>query len=195
MNTCILTRFASLLILMLSAGYVAAGSFNLPGHDFSQWYNKSKPQYQGWRYIVLHHSATNAGSVAGFHKFHTEQGYGGIAYHFVIGNGNGMKDGEVVETFRWKEQISGTHASVNSWGHNVYGIGIALVGNFEEREPTPKQLSVLTDLIRRLSKQYNIPKENIIGHREVHFDDDSEKFERTLCPGKKLDIASMLERL
>lgn len=159
--------------------------------DYDDWYYKTSRQYQGWKYIVLHHSATEAGSVESFDKFHRQQGYGGIAYHFVIGNGHGMRDGEIKETFRWKKQISGTHVSVNSWEHNVFGIGICLVGNLQNHPPSRAQLESLTRLIQRLSRRFRIPAEQVVGHRHVRYDDQSGKTEKTACPGRQLDWAKI----
>lgn len=156
--------------------------------DYEDWYYKKTKPYQGWKYIVLHHSATDAGSVAGFHRFHTKQGYGGIAYHFVIGNGNGMQDGEVKATFRWRQQMAGTHVSVNSWAHNVFGIGICLVGNLDKRPPTRAQLAALKSLLHRLQESYSIDDSNILGHHHVTYDDNTGRKEQTRCPGRKLDF-------
>lgn len=156
--------------------------------DYDDWYYKKSEPYKGWKYIVIHHSATEAGSVRAFHKFHTQQGYGGIAYHFVIGNGNGIKDGEVKETFRWEQKISGTHVSVNSWDHNVFGIGVCLVGNLEKKPPTKAQMVALKKLTTRLKTTYGIESKNIFGHKHVKYDDASGKKERTACPGKKLNL-------
>lgn len=164
-------------------------------YDYDDWYYKKSEAYKGWKYIVIHHSATQAGSVKAFHKFHTKQGYGGIAYHFVIGNGKGMKDGEVEETFRWKKKMSGTHVSVNSWEHNVFGIGIVLVGNLEKSQPTKAQITSLKKLISRLKKTYNIKNNNIFGHNHVKHDDASGKKEQTACPGKKLDVNKLRSNL
>ncbi len=52
-----------------------------------------------WRYIVIHHSATNNGSAKIFDRYHREEKglADGLAYHFVIGNGTASKDG-LVET-------------------------------------------------------------------------------------------------
>ena len=75
----------ALCCLLFSVSGIGAEKVALPLEDFDNWYYKKSEQYQGWKYIVLHHSATNAGSVNAFHKFHTKQGYGVIAYHFVIG--------------------------------------------------------------------------------------------------------------
>lgn len=156
--------------------------------DYDDWYYKKTESYKGWKYIIIHHSATSAGSVKAFHKFHTKQGYGGIAYHYVIGNGNGMKDGEVKETFRWKKKMSGTHVSVSSWDHNVFGIGIVLVGNLEKSPPTKQQMIALKKLILELKRTYGIKNKNIFGHNQVKHDDASGKKEQTACPGKNLDL-------
>lgn len=163
--------------------------------NFDDWYYKKLERYQGWRYIVIHHSATAAGSVKGFDEYHTKQGFGGIAYHYVIGNGKGMKDGEVAETFRWQQQISGTHSTVNAWKHNIFGIGICLVGNFEKAAPTRKQLDALEKLVAELSQKYHIQSENIITHRDVPYDNDPTKFEQTLCPGKNFNLQALREKV
>ncbi|MDH5601881.1 MAG: peptidoglycan recognition protein family protein [Gammaproteobacteria bacterium] len=177
-------------LLLFSTSLLAVNStpVNYSWSDYDDWYYKKSASYKGWKYIIIHHSATKAGSVKAFHKFHTRQGYGGIAYHFVIGNGNGMDDGEVKETFRWKEKISGTHVSVNSWEHNIFGIGICLVGNLENNPPTRAQLAALKKLIVKLKKNHKIADKNIIGHKHVKYDDASNKKEQTVCPGKKLEL-------
>jgi len=156
--------------------------------DYDDWYYKKSEAYKGWKYIVVHHSATNAGSVNAFHKYHTKQGYGGIAYHFVIGNGNGMDDGEIQETFRWQQQISGTHVSVNAWDHNIFGIGICLVGNLEKSPPTNAQILALKTLIASLQSRHSINDKNIFGHKHVQYDDASGRKEQTACPGRKMDL-------
>jgi len=162
-----------------------------PWYKYNDWYYKKSDSYKGWKYIVIHHSATNAGSVNAFNKFHTKQGYGGIAYHFVIGNGNGMKDGEVQATFRWKQQMSGTHVSINSWDHNVFGIGVCLVGNLEKRPPTKAQVKALKKLVEQLKSKHGIKGKNISGHKHVMHDDASGRREQTACPGKKLNLKEL----
>ena len=105
----------------------------------------------GWKYIVIHNSATSSGNATSFGAYHTQMGYGGLAYHFVIGNGRGSRDGQVEEGFRWKQQMSGTHVTVNAWYHNIYGIGICLVGDLERTRPTKKQRHVLKASISTMS--------------------------------------------
>jgi len=61
---------------------------------------------------------------------------------------------------------------------NEKGIGIALVGNFDQDVPTPNQLQSLTYLIKILCNYYKIPYLNIIGHKEA-------EGASTDCPGKR----------
>jgi hypothetical protein len=81
-----------------------------------------------WKYIVIHHSATAFGSDTEFDRYHRRKGCleNGLGYHFVIGNGSGIPDGEIEIGNRRLDQIDGAHASVEEYNH--YGIGI--VGNF-----------------------------------------------------------------
>jgi len=96
----------------------------------------------------------------------------GIGYHFVIGNGQGMTDGEIEPTFRWKQQMQGAHAGVPDY--NQHGVGIVLVGNFEKESPTAAQLASVKRLVKVLAREYEIPKDQIIGHGDV---------KPTECPG------------
>src|SRR4029078_798906 len=111
-------------------------------------------QSRPWTSIVIHHTASKRGSVESIHEAHLKRKdkdgnpWQGIGYHFVIGNGNGMTDGEIEPTFRWREQMQGGHAG--SGGYHEHGIGIALVGNFDEQPPTAAQLAAIKQLVMAL---------------------------------------------
>ncbi|MFH1230284.1 MAG: peptidoglycan recognition family protein [Planctomycetota bacterium] len=143
--------------------------------------NKDYPSNTVWKYIVLHHSATKQGNARIFDNYHRkEKGMKeGLAYHFVIGNGIKSKDGAIEIGNRWKKQIPGEHC----WDAkmNQQSIGICLVGNFDESKPTSKQIESLTNLISNLQKQYRIPPDKILVHREVDKN-------RTNCPGKYFPV-------
>jgi LysM repeat protein len=131
-----------------------------------------------WKYIIIHHSATDAGNALGFHRFHEARGFNrGLGYHFVIDNGSqGKKDGHIEASPRWIKQEDGAHCKA---GHmNPRAIGVCLVGNFNSGRVTKAQMDSLIYLINRLRKYYKIPKGNILGHGQV-------KGARTECPGKK----------
>lgn len=133
-----------------------------------------------WRHIVIHHTASAAGSVETIHEAHLGRGWDGVGYHFVIGNGNGMEDGAIEPTFRWREQMHGAHAGKNEY--NQHGIGICLVGNFQESHPSAAQLTSVKRLVATLKHEYQVPSENVIAHKDV---------KATACPGKNFPLAEV----
>ena len=143
-----------------------------------------------WKYVVLHHTATEVGSVESIdatHKLRKDANgnpWRGIGYHFLIGNGYGMKDGEVAATFRWKEQSDGAHAGDAQYNH--LGIGICLVGNFETEPPTPAQMKSLVHLMRTLRSECHIGTDGIVRHTDI---------KPTACPGKKFPWDTLLSSL
>jgi len=143
-----------------------------------------------WRYIVLHHTAASSGNVESIHNAHLKnkdkngQPWQGIGYHFVIGNGRGMNDGEIQPTFRWRRQLAGAHAGVNEY--NQHGIGIVLVGNLEQAPPTERQLEAVIRLVSELSRRYEIATTDIIGHGDV---------KATECPGRHFPLAEVRTRV
>ena len=130
-----------------------------------------------WRKIIVHHSATSVGGAASFDRFHKEKRRmeNGLAYHFVIGNGTGSRDGEIEIGPRWKKQIYGGH--VNGQDLNEISVGICLVGNFEKKQPTERQLKSLYNLTRYLQTGLLRKKPRVWGHKDL-------PNQSTACPGK-----------
>jgi N-acetyl-anhydromuramyl-L-alanine amidase AmpD len=127
----------------------------------------------------LHHTASESGSVDSIHDEHSKRKdkdgnkWLGIGYHFVIGNGSGMGDGEIEPTFRWREQLHGAHAGVAEY--NQKGIGIVLIGHFGKSPPTNAQTVAVKRLVSVLKREYGIVGDRIVGHGDV---------KTTECPGK-----------
>lgn len=144
--------------------------------------NPWKPQKgkREWRHIVIHHTASPRDSVESIHQAHLKRGWEGVGYHFVIGNGNGMADGEIEPTFRWKTQMHGAHAGNEEY--NQHGIGVCLVGNFEDSQPSAAQLAAVKRLVGVLKSQYEIKSANVVGHKTV---------KATACPGKHFPLAEV----
>lgn len=140
-----------------------------------------------WIYLVLHHTGTDSGDVETIDASHRSRRdslgnpWLGIGYHFLIGNGSGMEDGAVEATFRWRQQIHGAHAG--STVHNANGIGICLVGNFQEHPPTSRQLRAVTKLVAALTARYKIPARLVIGHDAV---------KPTECPGSLFPLHEVI---
>lgn len=147
------------------------------------------PMYKSykWRYIVIHHTATDTGTSLSIDKLHKNRGWQGIGYHFIIDNGTaGKDDGQIEVGPRWIKQEDGAHCKVANM--NYQGIGIALVGNFSEGSVSQKQLEALAYLVKLLSRYYNIPKKNIIGHGQV-------SGAATECPGTNFPWKEFYSRL
>lgn len=143
-----------------------------------------------WQYVVVHHTATTTGSVESIHDSHIKNKdkngnpWLGIGYHFVIGNGKGMADGAIEPTFRWKTQIQGAHAGSTNKDYNERGIGVCLVGNFENEAPTPAQRRSIKLLVQTLKKEYQITADRVVGHKEI-------RASSTECPGKLFPMAEV----
>ena len=139
-----------------------------------------------WKHIVIHHTASSGGSVATIHAEHSNRKdkngnkWLGIGYHFLIGNGTGMGDGEIEPTFRWKKQMQGAHAGNEEY--NQHGVGICLVGNFQDHRPSAAQLASIKRLVGVLKKEYGIKSSHVVGHRDV---------KATACPGKMCPLSEI----
>ena len=141
-----------------------------------------------WKYIIVHHSATDEGSSLDFHKYHLSKGWDqGVGYHFVIDNGKKDKpDGLIETTPRWLKQLDGAHCKASDM--NTKAIGICLVGNFNKEDASSAQLKSLIYLVNKLRKYYNIPSRCILGHRHV-------AGSKTDCPGKNFPWHAFKSRL
>ena len=162
----------------------AIPSTSLPVGSIPRSWLPSRPD-RAWSAIVIHHSATREGNAAIFDKWHREEnGWEGVGYQFVIGNGSHSGDGEVEPTYRWRGQLTGAHCggTPGNWA-NEEGIGICLVGDFTRSAPTAGQRESLVRLIRFLQQRYRIPKSRIYGHGTTpgaHITD---------CPGDRFPMA------
>ncbi len=139
------------------------------------------PRYRGsiWRYITFHHSATSEGNAEKFDRNHRRRGMGGLAYHFVIGNGTDTQDGEIEVGWRWRGQKKAIRP---------YDIQICLVGNFNNQVISESQFESLARLIKILCLQYNIPLSNIRRHKDIGGC-------ITECPGKNFPYYKLLAEL
>ncbi len=132
-----------------------------------------------WRWIVIHHSATDTGSAAAFDRMHRAKGWDELGYHFVINNGRGRGDGTVEAGSRWVKQKWGAHCKTPDNAYNDFGIGICVVGHYTAALPSQAQLRSLLKLVTFLSARYNIDPGRVIGHRDA-------PGTKTQCPGDAL---------
>lgn len=132
-------------------------------------------------HIVIHHWGSPKATIDTIRTRHVEEfGWEKIGYHYVVGNGNGIPDGRVIQC---REDHEG---ACQSRGYNTKAIGILMVGNFDISYPSRIQWDALVDLVKRITYAHNIPADNIIGHREIYGMRGMEP-ERS-CPGWKFDM-------
>ena len=108
-----------------------------------------------WKFIYIHHSRSmTSGSE------NITQPNGELSDHFVIGNGQGLGDGEVQMGQRWETQHSAA-APTRGTRIDPQCISICIVGDFDQNRPTPTQIQRLAELVKTLQAHYRIPLENV----------------------------------
>lgn len=125
-------------------------------------------QRSRWKSIVIHDSGSVYGDQASLEEAARLSKLKGIGYHFVIGNGNGMGDGELLVTSRWDQQRAGAHvAGAKGEAFNRESIGICLVGDGNRQKFTRAQISRLIQLVDALQQELRIPADRVHLHREI----------------------------
>jgi N-acetylmuramoyl-L-alanine amidase len=134
------------------------------------WLVYTKPLSQVLTTIVVHHSALPlSDGPLQIQQLHMhDKGYADIGYHFVIDPAGRIFEGR-------KLYVRGAHTG----GHNTGTVGIVLLGNFEEAQPTAAQLASLKALAAALAAEYGIKW--LAGHRDFQPDE-------TVCPGRNLEV-------
>ncbi len=141
-----------------------------------------------WKYIVIHHSASPSASVKGMDYYHRVERHmeNGLAYHFVIGNGHSMKDGEIAIGGRWTGQLDGGHLA--SEALNRKAIGICMVGNFDADRPTRRQMESLHSLVEFLLARCHLSVDALKTHQQINPI-------YTRCPGHNFPVKTFLKEL
>ncbi|HMN40175.1 MAG TPA: peptidoglycan recognition family protein [Phycisphaerales bacterium] len=122
-----------------------------------------------WQAIVIHHSGSTRGDPTSIEKENAAGTTGGgLGHHFIIGNGNGMDDGQLYIGYRWLDQLSGTHASGRyARFYNDSAISICLVGDGDRHGFTQAQIQQLTMLVESLCKQLNLGPDRVLLHSDI----------------------------
>ena len=132
--------------------------------------------------IIIHHTATKndvkdpVAAIKSIYYYHAiTRGWGDIGYNYIMD-----QDGNIYEGRAGGAMVVGGHAGIGNNG----SIGIAVLGNFEDKEVPKKVITALAKFISKKTKQYNIDPQgystlngmrmpNILGHRDVM---------KTACP-------------
>jgi hypothetical protein len=127
-------------------------------------------------FMTVHHTAVVLGDNSNAparlrqhqHYHQDSQGWIDIAYHFSVDrNGN-------IYQLRDPNLVGDTATSYDPTGHFL----VVCEGNFDEEAVTEEQLNGAAFVFAWAAQQYNIPTENLAGHRDASAD--------TSCPGAGL---------
>jgi len=122
----------------------------------------------GWNTIVVHHLGQPAGSPETLDRSHRKSGLSGLGYHFLIGNGNGLGNGDVHVGYRWLNQNAGAKpVGVDESRWNQGTISICLIGNGNRRPFTEQQLNHLSYLVQRLQLELSISSNQVLLAHEI----------------------------
>lgn len=146
------------------------------------------------QYIVIHHSLTkDSGSVSwgAIRDYHLKKGWSNIGYHWGL---EMVGDYPEILIGRFSNQ-NGAHA--REMGMNRIGIGICVVGNYDLIPPPTQMLNRLRSLVLWLMDDFEIPVQNVIGHRDVGMmaGFNWKKGEYKSCPGKLFSLSSFRQSL
>lgn len=130
------------------------------------------------KYIIIHHSVTPENfSVDDIRRIHEGEGYCDVGYHYLIAKVKGkrmLKAGRPII-------YVGAHALGEKLSPSIImnrvGIGICIIGSYENAPPDNETINEVSYAIKLLAKRYKIPldRKHVLGHREVDY---------TACPGK-----------
>ena len=165
-----------------------AGEYSAPDSRLPNGLGKIRVEPGKWKYVVIHHSASPNASVKGMDYYHRVERNmeNGLAYHFVIGNGHSMKDGEIAIGRRWRAQLDGGHLA--SEALNRKSIGICMVGNFDAERPTRRQMESLRSLVEFLLARCHLGADAVRTHQQINPI-------YTRCPGHNFPAKSFLKEL
>ena len=178
-------RLGQKLIIPDSEGVTADAA---SGSMLPKELNRIRVEAGKWKYVVIHHSGSPNASVKGMDYYHRVERHmeNGLAYHFVIGNGHSMKDGEIAIGHRWTAQLDGGHLA--SEALNRKAIGICLVGNYDEDRPTRKQMESLRALVEYLLARCRLGPEAVKTHQQINPI-------YTRCPGRNFPTKNFMKEL
>jgi N-acetyl-anhydromuramyl-L-alanine amidase AmpD len=127
---------------------------------------RSDLRHDRWRAIVVHHSGSPVGTPADL-ELRRRSG-ARAAYHFILGNGRGMDDGEIHVTFRWLDQRPADHTrGPDADWFRDHAIGICLIGDGNRRAFTDTQIRRLSELVNALARELEIPAERVVLHSDL----------------------------
>ncbi len=136
--------------------------------------NRITLHHEGWNTVSFHDVSTTQDRLERIRRNHVNNlGWGDIGYHYIIDRAGRLWEGRPI-------RYQGAHVG----GHNEHNLGIMLLGNFDNQQPTQAQLQAMIQTVQVFRRRYNVPAHRVVTHQEIT---------PTACPGRNLQpqIASL----
>ena len=138
-----------------------------------------------WTHIIVHHSESpDSGQTYSWddiERWHVkERGFAQIGYHLGIEKDS---SGKYIYCIGRGLDCVGAH----TMGMNDVAVGICVVGDFDREEPLDVQYWLLAQLCKDLMRDFAIPIENILPHRDFNKD--------KTCPGNKFQMQRLYDKI
>jgi len=135
------------------------------------------------KYLIIHTLAAKYATLEDVIKWHVEEnGWSDIGYHYYIKKNGDIKKGR-------EDNEIGAHCKKQRM--NYKSLGICFEGHHNKEHWTDQQKESFIELTRLLRARYNIPVDNVIGHREVQGVNKD-------CPGTRINmdiVRNMINRV
>lgn len=134
--------------------------------DPMQFIEKITIHHDGMPPTELHGMDQCARQIESIRRGHRSNGWADIGYHYVIDPDGRVWEGRPIA-------LQGAHVKE----YNPHNMGILVLGNFEEQQPTSQALSSLDRFVATQMHQYRVPLNRVFTHQELA---------STACPGRNL---------
>ena len=136
-------------------------------------------QRSRWSGISIWLSETGQDTTATLHARHKDLGLGGLASHFVIGNGDGMPNGQIAVTQRWTKQWQGYRIQ---WGNTPLMeqavVQICVIAEADQL-PSDAQMQELVWLVRQLQRHLDVGPDQVMVHNPQGLADSDWAFSKS----------------
>lgn len=123
--------------------------------------------HEGWTPVWFDDARATADRLEGIRKSHiARMAAADIGYHYIIDRGGRVWEGRSID-------YQGAHVRE----HNEHNIGVMVLGNFDQQQPSAAQLATLRSTLLSLMSQYRLRSNKIYTHQELN---------KTDCPGRVL---------
>jgi len=149
----------AIVLMVLSGKPPVAGPFSLSSYigldPIKQATRSRTAQHENrWDSIEIHYSATQAGNIEQLASLSGLADPGDLNCHFVVCNGVGGKNGQVLSTERWQRQWSISPS--RAWQGRGQAIRICIIADGTTTRPTDYQIKRVDTLIDKLRQTFSI---------------------------------------